>query len=149
MLLPSCSGQPATWSFGRKPHLEAIFGVKEIFNRADAKNYHSWENHTIDDDKAVLRLKCGNSWSLELLRFFTKKRIEAAGIVRHALMPPDVLVEDGDEEELDVLVGDGDEEELDQLSFPPRGNMRREKTKCLVNFPGCEDCKISQLPFCF
>ena len=95
------------------------------------------KNHTIDDDKAVLRLKCGNSWSLELLRFFTKKRIEAAGIVRHALMPPD------------VLVGDGDEEELDQLSFPPRGNMRREKTKCLVNFPGCEDCKISQLPFCF
>ena len=94
------------------------------------------KNHTIDDDKAVLRLKCGNSWSLELLRFFTKKRIEAAGIVRHALMPPD------------VLVGDGDEEDLDQLSFPPRGNMRREKTKCLVNFPGCE-CKLSQLPFCF
>ena len=95
------------------------------------------KNPTIIDDKAVLRLKCGNSWSLELLRFLTKKRIEAAGIVRHALMPPD------------VLVGDGDEEELDRLSFPPRGNMRREKTKCLVNFPGCEDCKISQLPFCF
>ena len=61
------------------------------------------KNHTIDVDKAVLRLKCGNSWSLELLRFFTKKRIEAAGIVRHALMPPDVLVGDGDEEELDQL----------------------------------------------
>ena len=32
----------------------------------------------------------------------------------------------------------GDEDDLDQLRFPPGGNMSREKTKCLVNFPGCE-----------
>ena len=43
---------------------------------------------TLGDYEAVLRLKCGNSWLLELLWFSTKKPIQAAAI-RHALMLTD------------------------------------------------------------